>query len=244
MLTKIDFYTVKLIKENFLYLAILILSIFLIFVFIPFKIKKINSFQEKIVLLNQEINDLKTKINLISALGQNDLNRSINVLDELLPSNEDYFSMITSLEALSNQTNFIITSYSISFNDKNQNKIALKVEGEGNLEAFIKFLESYRFKGGRLITMDNVDFSSETFKHSLTLYFHTAKVKELRESKKLIIDQKTMDMIKKITQEQNLMTIPNQTTNEEKFPPQEYPIKNNPFSLPKEILTEETQPSE
>lgn len=227
MLIKIDIYTLRLIKENFLYLFLLLFSALIIFFLIFYQINNFSQYTQKINLLNKEIGNLEKKDNVLSTLKPNDINQLIFILDQLLPGSEDYFSIIYALETISQKSGFRITSYSISLNDQQKDQISIKVGGEGDSRTFLKFLETYQFKGGRLITIDSVNFSPKSFRNQLVLNFYTKNLNNLRESEILTINKKTIYLLKRINSE--LKFSQRKEDLEEKYP--EYSVKADPFSL-------------
>jgi hypothetical protein len=177
--------------------------------------------------LNEEIKELERKNTIISTINDDEVDDLIGILDRLLPDIEDYFSILYTLENISYKTGFRIVSYSIKFNKKQSNKIQLAVEGGGSLDTFLDFLDSYQFKGGRLITIDNIKFSPDNFRNSLTLNFYTKQVKDLKEQTELTIDKKTINKINKIAEDFKLNNIePLEKPSEE-----HYSVKTNPFAL-------------
>lgn len=122
----------------------------------------------KVSALESELEVLTRKKNLIDFKNQVtdsafDLDTANQVLTQLIPTSEDYFSILVAIERLSAKTNFIITSYNINVDASNPNKLAILMEGKGDPASFLEFLKEYNFSGGRLLTIDKIDFSQEIF---------------------------------------------------------------------------------
>ncbi len=175
MKIKISPYILTLIRENAVYLAADILFLALTLFLFSISITKNITDTDKINRLNTDINNLQNKTAALNSVlaGTQNLDDDIKLLKTLIPDTEDYFSIIYSLDQLSQQTGFIITSYAVNLNASNNNKLQITIEGAGDSNAFMKFLENYNFGGGRLITSDNIELSpqmSGTIKINLAFY--------------------------------------------------------------------------
>ena len=150
------------------------------------------------------------------------LQRLNELLSQLIPSTEDYFSIIAALEKLSQSTGFIITEYSIDPARTTQEKIALNITGFGDSSTFLDFLKNYNISGGRLITIDKISFSDELQSGSeISLNFYSGKSAG-QPSAGLSKDDEVLlaSIIDKI-QIQLVPVIQNTST--------DYPVKSNPF---------------
>lgn len=226
---KIDIFTLKLIRENLLYLFFLIFVVLLFVLIIPFQVKRYFDYAQKIKSVGKEIKQLEAKEAIISTVNPDEVDELIAALDRLLPKTEDYFSIIYALENISYQTGFRISSYSVKFDNKKSTKTQLKIEGEGDLDSFINFLKSYQFKSGRLITINNIKFSSENLTNSLTLNFYTKEVKNLKEPTRLVIDKEGIDKIKQIAKKLKSTKLDFLESSSDLD--LDYPTKDNPFAL-------------
>lgn len=226
---KIDIYTLKLIRENLLYLFFLIFVVLLFVLIIPFQVKRYFDYGQKIKSVGKEIKQLEAKEAIISTVNPDEVDELIAALDRLLPETEDYFSIISALENISYQTGFRISSYSVKFDKKKSTKTQLKIEGEGDLDSFLNFLKSYQFKSDRLITINNIKFSSENLTNSLTLNFYTKEVKNLKEPTRLVIDKEGIDKIKQIAKKLKSTKLDFLESSSDLD--LDYPTKDNPFAL-------------
>lgn len=228
----IDFYTFQLVKQNFIYFLSFVVLILLAVFVLPPQIKDFTSFKEKNKTLTQEVADLERKRAIVASVDTDEIEDLIVTLNTLLPQREDYFSIFSVLENLSQLTDFRITGFSLSLNASGQsadvaNKLALQVTTDGSPEAFSTFLESYQYKGGRLITMESVNYSPETLQTSLTLNFYSQKIEVKDVEEPLRIDKSRLELIKKINDELN--TILPESSDEEPIDTN-YPTSENPFS--------------
>lgn len=160
---KINPYIKTLLKENIFYLlSSLFLFVLIIFSFI-IGLNKLQDKNKKISLLQDDIQKLEKKIDFFQnkTPDKEKLDSDLKVLNKLIPNSEDYFSIIYALEKISQDTGFLITSYNINVLQSTSEKILLKVRGEGDTSSFLKFLDSYNFSGGRLITSDKIFLNQE-----------------------------------------------------------------------------------
>ncbi|MGB9883483.1 MAG: hypothetical protein ACPLRN_03160, partial [Microgenomates group bacterium] len=161
MKIKINSYLRQLIKENYFYfIGFFVLSIFFLLILV-LGINKINTLNQNIEKLSSEVNNLNKKYQLINTIIPDEqiLDEDMKVLNALIPNSEDYFSIIFALENLSQKTGFIITGYTVNISQSTPNKLRLVVNGVGDTDAFLKFLQNYQFGGGRLITSDKITLS-------------------------------------------------------------------------------------
>jgi hypothetical protein len=127
---------------------------------------------------------------------------------------------------LSQKSNFIINSYTVSVGSSTAEKLKLNVSGTGDSQTFIDFLKSYNFGGGRLITSDKIQLDPNffgTIKIDLTFY-----TKNVSTSQNLEIepDEKVFKELEALKSKVNFIFETNVATNE---PDYNYPKKQNPF---------------
>lgn len=229
MKLKIDYYLLKLAKENFIYL-IFFAGLIIIYIFFSLNfVKKIAEANINIAKLTQEIAELKKKSQLVN-YKQEIINEGIDFTEtnklftKLIPNEEDYFSVIAALEKISTETNFLIINYSINLKSSTKNKLSLTIEGKGDQDSFFKFLKDYRYAGERLITIDKIDYRTTGFTQvKLIVNFYSGK-----------INQKTMASNTKLTEDEKklIRTIKEKVSLElktEDTADSSYPVKSNPF---------------
>lgn len=226
---KINSYLKNLIKENILFfLLFIILFIFTLTIsFINFP--KLNELDAKINQNKLEITDIKNQITFLDEnVDENELDFYLNIITNLIPYREDYFSIIYALETLSKKTGFLITSYQINLTNSTQNKLKLIVSGVGDKQIFLEFLKNYNFAGGRLITADEITLTEDEtseIKINLTFYNYPANQKFV----KITLERfkNDFDTFKKIISKIQLnIAGQKEENNEIKL---EYPKKQNPF---------------
>ena len=225
MKIKINYSIRRLFKDNWLYLLVFLglILIFIIAVFFYFHQYQMNVI--KIALLRSEIAEFNKKKELLNFKNQLiedevDLDYINQVLSQLVPVKEDFFSIIIALEKLSSQTNFIITSYNIVVDKSSPERLAIVIEGQGDPAAFLKFLQEYNFSGGRLITIDMIDFNQEAFTGSkVNTTFYTGKVSAVSGLEEIKVD---MDLIQKILEKVQIDLKTEADISD-------YPTKSNPF---------------
>lgn len=161
--TLIKPYLRGLIKDHFGYIFFNLGLIFLIIIFFYLNFPRITQNTKKIKTLQKDVYLLQNKLNTLNSsnINPNNLKIYLSFLNRLIPNSEDYFSIIYSLEKISQQTNFIVLSYTVNLKQSTKNKLKLSIEGSGNHDAFVKFLSSYNFSGGRLITSDRLELNPQ-----------------------------------------------------------------------------------
>ncbi len=199
-------YIVRLIRENIWYVLVFT-GLILAFVMVQIIfLGQYNSYTQIDDTLTNDVRMLKSNTDY-QLLRKNilsegyDLDKINPVLAQLLPETEDYFSIVASLERISLQSQFLITSYSIRVKNSSREFLSLQIKGEGDELRFLEFLKNYNFGGGRLITIDKINFSRKgTFSDTqidLNFYSGNGKVKR-KIDKHLTFTSQDKEFVKKI----------------------------------------------
>jgi len=228
MKNKIKPFIKRLIKENIFYIIGNIFIFLLIIVTIKIGVTKIVDYKTKIDSLKVENTKLMNKVNFMnSEIPEPDkLDDDVKFLNTLIPNAEDYFSIIYSLEKLSQKTNFIITNYTVNVGASTSEQIKMSVTGVGNIQSFIDFLKDYNFSGGRLITSDKIQLDPNfvgSLIINLTFYNKKTQVSDKLETFPNTNIYKELENLKAkvdFNLEDNVATI---------SPSLDYPKKTNPF---------------
>ena len=227
MKIKIDYSSVRALRQNLPYIigltALCAISLFILLINIrqyQTNLSKIRSLQKEINQYNKKKDLLDFKSQIVDT--QIDLDLANKALTQLIPVKEDYFSALAALERISAQTNFVITYYNIVIGNSTPEKLAIEIEGQGDPNAFLEFLKEYKFAGGRLITIDKIQFSQETFKGAkIHIYLYSGKVSNSQPSD----STNTIDLL---LIEKILAKVQVQLKSEESEV-HDYPTKSNPF---------------
>jgi hypothetical protein len=228
MKIKIKPYLKSLIKVNLGYIILMLLSFVLILAIIRIYYEQNLSDEMKIKSLNQDLTKLQSKANLLNSnipLSE-DLDQDIKFLNSLIPNVEDYFSIIYTLENLSQKTGFLVTSYTVNVEQSTSDRLKLSVSGVGDSDSFLNFLNQYNFGGGRLITSDKIELNSQisgVIKIDLTFYNKSAAGSE---NLTLPSDNKMFTEIEALKKKVNFDI--NEGLTQEN-PDLNYPKKANPF---------------
>ena len=225
MKKRFDIYTLRLIKDNGIYLFLLLIFIILLFGFIPLQINHFFSLDERNKKLNQELTQLKNQQNLVINLKSNQLDQAIKTINTLVPNSEDFFSIITALETISSKTGFSISQYRISLADISKQSIPIEITGVGGTGSIVNFLNGYHFSGGRLITITSLEYSPSVTKLNLVLNFHNFKPTKT-DIINVKFDQQEIDKFVAIGE-----TLSKDQVNQENLIPGQfnYPVRGNPF---------------
>lgn len=180
---------------------------------------KITSSQNEIADLNKKAANVLTN----TTISQDDIDQYTQLLSQLIPENEDVFSIMLALENLSIKTGYNIIQYQVS-PSKQSEKFTLQIEGIGDSAAFLNFVKSYSFAGGRYITSNSVSYdSNDKGSSTLNLSFYSHKTSSLStENKKLSLED--IELLKRIQSKTEIIVkdtgVEISTT---------YPTKSNPF---------------
>lgn len=227
MKINLDYPIKRLLRENLLYIVAFFILVLILFFVVILYVKQYSENAKKIDSLEVEIDEYNKKRELLDFKNQVvsnkvDLDYINGVLTQLIPTKEDYFSIIAALEKLSVQTNFIITSYNIIVGRSTPEKLAIVIEGQGDPNTFLEFLKEYNFSGGRLITADKIEFTQEAFtgaKVNINVYAgkpSSAKVSKTKE-------EDNTDLIETLLQKVKI------DLKTEEIEVNEYPTKSSPF---------------
>lgn len=229
MRSKTNPFLIRTIKEHSPYIAVIGLMLLLIGVSSGMFLQKISDINTNIVQAEKELADLKKKKRMIEysnvlASKQVNIAKMNSVFSQLLPTKEDYFSIITALESISLKTNFIIDEYDINLKQTKEQRLSLVVVGHGDNQSFLNFLKEYQFSGGRLITIDEIKYDENLGdKIKLNLHFYTGGTTKASTLEAFSPrDLQTIEKIQSMTQEAPAQ---NDTQDISIF----YETKTNPF---------------
>lgn len=228
MKNKIKPFIRRLIKENIFYIIGNVFIFILIIITVIIGLTENSSYNKKISALKTELSQLQNKITLMNTVipSSDRLDEDLKFLNALIPNAEDYFSIIYSLEKLSQKTNFIVTEYKINVGNSTAEQLKLSVLGTGDSQSFIKFLKSYNFEGDRLITSDKIQIDPNFFGSiKIDLAFYTKSVstgKNLEPAP----NYKFFEELETLKSKVNFSFDNNLATNSANL---DYPKKNNPF---------------
>ena len=126
-------------------------------------IKNYTALQEQYNNTQTELTQMDSKVKALNSVKNvppqelDDLNQ---LMAQLMPESEDFFSVIYAIETLSNKTGFIINTYTVDLDKSKGGKLWISIDGVGNEQVFLQFITSYPYEGGRLITIDKIDMPS------------------------------------------------------------------------------------
>ncbi|OGK08303.1 hypothetical protein A2767_04355 [Candidatus Roizmanbacteria bacterium RIFCSPHIGHO2_01_FULL_35_10] len=215
----------RILRHNFPLLVSLITLLLISTLLVYFNFTQYQAKRVKITALNSELESYNKKKSLIDFKNnvvdtEFDLDTANLVLSQLIPPQEDYFSVLAALEIISAKTNFIITSYNIIVENSTAGKLAVLVEGEGDASTFLEFLKEYNFSGGRLITIDKIDYSQDAFKDTkININVYSGKTDSSRDNSGDVDLELMRTILAKV-----------QIDIKEQVPvANDYPTKSNPF---------------
>ncbi len=177
---RLNYFLVRQIKENSLYLIILVAVVGYLSFLTWFVFNSTSDNATKTSTLQSEIADLTTRrdfINYQQTVRQQgiDIDGGNRLLSQLIPDQEDFFSLIYALDTISSQSQFIITGYTLTPSSV-VSPLTVTITGTGDTDSFTKFLSNYNFGGGRLITIDSIKYlTSYAGETSLRINFYSGK---------------------------------------------------------------------
>jgi hypothetical protein len=122
---------------------------------------KFNTQKKEVDLMSGEVLMLKNRYDTLrynKLITEDQIKEYNKLLASLVPETEDYFSIIYAIEEMSKASQFHITDYTIDVNATNTERLTLNVEGKGDTDAFLSFLQQYQYVGGRLVTIDKIQY--------------------------------------------------------------------------------------
>lgn len=227
MKIKFDYPLIRLLTENLLYIMAFFTLNAVLIVSTVFFLRQHSENNLKESSLQAQISELDKKKELLEFNNQLikdeiDLDNINLILGQLIPSDEDYFSIPLALEKLSLQTNFIITSYSIDIKQSTGEKLAIVIEGQGDPDSFLLFLNAYKFEGERFITIDKIELIEEgTIDAKININVYRGKGRSTKTVESLT--DKDRRLIEEILQKVQV------ELKTEDAIPEDYPTKSNPF---------------
>jgi len=225
-----DRFLVRQLRDNSVYaiLFIAILASFVVSIAI-FTNKKIDN-ENKKAMLEKDIKELRIKSDFI-AYQDTIENEGIDIdnmnilMSALVPETEDYFSIILALENLSKKSGFIIQEYTLNISQSTKEKLSITIEGTGDQVAFLSFLRDYTYGGGRLITVDKIDYLSQGFfQIKLAVNFYSGKGTLVSPST-INLTEADRELLTNIQQKVTIDILPGQDVAENTT----YDTKTNPF---------------
>lgn len=176
-------------------------------------------------VIAQEVTLLKNRTDTLrynKALTEDQITTYNQILTMLIPEAEDYFSIIYALDEISTKTGFNIVGYTVDLIHSTRDKITISVEGRGNIDSFLNFLQNYQFEGGRLITSEKIQFSGNITTTKISLNFYNKKF-AFNEAVVPQLNKKDLERL------ENIKQIISVNFKDESTQDQEYEIKTNPF---------------
>jgi len=216
-------------KTHFLYILADFIILLAIFFTIAFGIRRTIENKEKIESLKGEIKTLTEKQNSLYIIKNTNLDyeKTLKIFNQLVPEEEDYFSIIYALETLSQKTGFNITSYAVNLSESTPNRLQLTVTGIGSTDSFFNFLREYNFGGKRLITSDNLSLNPQQSEFKIELSFYNKKSANITLPSFIIPPTFPKEIEKILAKIEFILKESSDEANLEIS----YPRKENPFSL-------------
>lgn len=178
---KLDLKIIKTFLQNkhfYPTLIIVVLDIVLLGVLIFMGFRLYATYNEMIASQDR-VQEMKATITLIrnnQTIFDGRIDEYNSILQQLIPDNESYFSVISTLEQLSEKTGVTINSYSVNIDATTEEKLTLSVTILGDQIGIEQFIQEYKYAGGRLLTTDGLKINPQELE-SVTVslnFYHNA----------------------------------------------------------------------
>lgn len=163
---KLDYKTIKAFfynKKVYPTLLILVVDLLLIVGLIYFGLQLRTKYTD-LITSEDDVQSMKATITLIrnnQSIFNGRIDEYNELLEELIPNNESYFSVITTLEQLAARTGVVINAYSVNLDSTTEEKLTLSVTIEGDATSLQRFIQEYKYGGGRLLTTDGLNITPD-----------------------------------------------------------------------------------
>ncbi len=173
---KFNFALTRLLKENALYAVAIVVFIVILAVVATQQVAAIVQTNQKISTIQGEIAELNKQNETIVKYSPEDLDKLVSTLNQLLPNNEDYFSIFNSLEKMGTTTGVTFNSFSSPFSGTSPDGVLVVAEASGSVSSFLSFLDQYQLAGTRVATIENVSINPPASTAVFQLKFHSKPV--------------------------------------------------------------------
>lgn len=161
MIISVHLYIIKKILRDQWALVVSLFVFILLCVIVFIFYARFNKQKAEVELLTNKVQLLKERYDTLkynTSLSQDQIKEYNALLTHLIPEAEDYFSIIYALEKISSVSQLAITDYTVNVSKTDREQLTLTVDGKGDPESFLTFLEEYQFAGGRLVTSDKIQY--------------------------------------------------------------------------------------
>ncbi|MBP9691411.1 hypothetical protein KBD81_05005 [Candidatus Woesebacteria bacterium] len=159
-----DLYKIKLFiqNKNFIPVAIFMVMDLVMLAFIGYLGYRIMGVYGRVQEQKMTLESSRSTAQLVKS-NVNTLSNSISeynaTLDNLIPDEESYFSVIAAFEKLAQRTGVAISSYSINLDQTTEEKLSLDLSLQADPEALLRLIRDYNFASGRLLTNESVQIT-------------------------------------------------------------------------------------
>lgn len=228
MQKKIDPYTLSLLRQNTIVLIILLLSVILIVIVLPLRVMDLLQNREKSDTLKTELSLLRDRQRQIESVSNVDIDSASRAINYLIPTQEDFMTVLTSIDELQSQSGVKITTTLDAINLEQTEAVKLNVTVEAPSALLVNFLSQYHYRSGRLITTDSISITGAKQTMTLMLHFYVKKADFQSGVVSAKVDPVLIDRLKTIYAEIDRFGSSNQNTQE--ADDVEYTGKTNPFN--------------
>lgn len=143
--------------------AIIFIQLFLFFYVLKISVER----YENISKIDSDLYNLKKKIELTKKISFFDIDNYIKIIDQVIPSFDNIFTIFDTLNDLSTKKGVVISNISFSDNNLKSKKIQLKFDI--STDDIFGFLKNYHFITGRLITISDLKLNLTNYIHAINI---------------------------------------------------------------------------
>ncbi len=153
----------------------------------------------------QDFDDAQTELSYVTTaqtVAEQNVTAYNTLLSRLVPPTEDYFSVVASMERLSLRTGIEITRYSINLPAEGSEIYPLSIVATIPVEEFDRFLETYQFGTGRLVTISAMNFTNQSSGNvRFTMNFYSKEVTTTNISRIASLSMDDLDLLDEIARQ-------------------------------------------
>jgi len=195
---KINYKLLRVVRTNVIYIIGFITFVLLLSIYSYIQIKSILATQNKIVQTKREIAELHSQQQVLAHFNPDELDKLSKKLNDILPGNEDYFSIFNSLEKMASATGITFTSFTSPFGGASLDGVSVTAQASGSISSFSNFLHAYQLAGGRVATIESVTINPPQLTAVFQIKFHSKPVNIGKVRVLTLPDEKTIELLNSI----------------------------------------------
>lgn len=207
MKISIDRFTLSLLKENILYFTSIIVFALLLIFLMPSLIQDSTQLQSSATQKESELKELNEASKKLGPLFGPDFASLSSRALLFYPENESFFSIFSALDRLASRSGIFLTGYSSPYLGAQPDGVKVIVKAIGDGEAVKRLLTDYKFKSGRLVGIENIEFSPVTSVIDFTVIFYYSPAKKISAREVSPVPEAIIEKIRRYAYEEKTETV-------------------------------------